>query len=47
MKLETAPAISLDEALFLRGKSYSINIKQNNSQCLKRNKLTVCGAGSK
>ena len=29
MKLETAPELSLDEAVFLRCKSYSLNIKQN------------------
>ena len=29
MKLETAPELDLDEAVFLRSKSYSLNIKQN------------------
>ena len=29
MKLETALEIDLDEAVFLRSKSYSLNIKQN------------------
>ena len=33
MKLETAPELDLDEAVFLRSKSYSLNIKQNSSQC--------------
>ena len=33
MKLETAPELDLDEAVFLRSKSYSLNIKQNNSHC--------------
>ena len=28
MKLETAPELDLDEAVFLRSKSYSLNIKQ-------------------
>ena len=32
-KLETAPELDLDEAVFLRSKSYSLNIKQNNSKC--------------
>ena len=32
LKLETAPELDLDEAVFLRSKSYSLNIKQNNSQ---------------
>ena len=29
MKLETSPDLDLDEAVFLRSKSYSLNIKQN------------------
>ena len=33
MKLETAPKLDLDEAVFLRSKSYSPNIKQNSSHC--------------
>ena len=33
MKLETAPALDLDEAVFFRSKSYSFNIKQNSSHC--------------
>ena len=33
MKLETAPELDLDEVDFLRSKSYSLNIKQNNSRC--------------
>ena len=33
MKLETAPELDLDEAVFLRSKSYSLNIKQNSSHC--------------
>ena len=33
IKLETAPEIDLDEAVFLRIKSYSLNIKQNSSHC--------------
>ena len=33
MKLETAPELDLDEAVFLRSKSYSYNIKQNSSHC--------------
>ena len=33
MKLETAPELDLDEAVFLRSKSYSLNIKQNSSLC--------------
>ena len=33
MKLETPPELDLDEAVFLRSKSYSINIKQNSSHC--------------
>ena len=33
MKFETAPAIDLDEAVFLRSKSYSLNIKQNSLHC--------------
>ena len=31
MKLETAPELDLDEAVFLRSKSYSLNIQQNSS----------------
>ena len=31
MKFETAPELDLDEAVFLRIKSYSLNIKQNSS----------------
>ena len=31
MNLETAPGLHLDEAVFLRSKSYSLNIKQNSS----------------
>ena len=31
MKLKTAPELDLDEAVFLRSESYSLNIKQNNS----------------
>ena len=31
MKLETLPELDLDEAVFLRSKSYSLNIKQNSS----------------
>ena len=33
MKFETAPELDLDEAVFLRIKSYSLNIKQNSSHC--------------
>ena len=33
MKLEIAPELDLDEAVFLRSKSYSLNVKQNNSKC--------------
>ena len=33
MKLETAPELDIDEAVFLRSKSYSYNIKQNSSHC--------------
>ena len=33
MKLETLPELDLDEAVFLRSKSHSINIKENNSKC--------------
>ena len=33
MKLETAPELDLDEAVFLRSKSYSLNIKRNSSFC--------------
>ena len=33
LKLETAPEVDLDEAVLLRGKSYSLNIKQNCSHC--------------
>ena len=33
MKLETLPELDLDEAVFLRSKSYSLNTKQNNSHC--------------
>ena len=32
-KLETLPELDLDEAVFLRSKSYSLNIKQNSSRC--------------
>ena len=32
-KLETAPDLDLDEAVLLRSKSYSLNIKQNSSLC--------------
>ena len=34
MKLETLPELDLDEAVFLRSKSYSLNIKQNSSHCI-------------
>ena len=33
MKLETSPELDLEEAVFLRSKSYSFNIKQNHSHC--------------
>ena len=33
MNLETAAELDLDEEVFLRTKSYSLNIKQNNSHC--------------
>ena len=33
MKLETAPEIDLYEAVFLRSKHFSLNIKQNSSHC--------------
>ena len=33
MKLETAPELDLDQAVCLRSKSYSLNIKQNSSHC--------------
>ena len=33
MKLETLPELDLDEAVFLRSKSYSLNFKQNSSRC--------------
>ena len=33
MKLETAPELDLDEAVFLGSKSYSLNINQNRSHC--------------
>ena len=33
MKLETMPELDLDEAVVLRSKSYSLNIKQNSSHC--------------
>ena len=33
MKLETAPELDSDEAVFFRSKSYSPNIKQNSSHC--------------
>ena len=33
MRLETLPELDLDEAVFLRSKSYSLNIKQNKSHC--------------
>ena len=33
MKLETSPELDLDEAVFLRSKSYCLNIKQNRSHC--------------
>ena len=33
MKLETAPELDLHEAVFLRSKYFSLNIKQNSSHC--------------
>ena len=33
MKLETSPELDLDEAVFLRSKSYCLNINQNRSHC--------------
>ena len=33
MKLDTAPDLDLDEAVFLRNKVYSPNIKQNSWHC--------------
>ena len=33
MKLETAPELDINEAVFLRSKSYSPNIKQNSLHC--------------
>ena len=33
MKLETLPELDLDEAVFLRSKYYSLNIKQNSPHC--------------
>ena len=33
MKFETAAELDLDEAVFLRSKSYSLNINQNSSYC--------------
>ena len=33
MKLETAPELDLDEAVFLSSKSFSLNIKQNSLHC--------------
>ena len=33
MKLETSPELDLDEAVFLRSKSNSLNIEQNRSHC--------------
>ena len=33
MKFETAPELDLDEAVFLRSKSYSLEIKRNHSHC--------------
>ena len=33
MKLEPAPELDLDEGVFLRSKSYSLDIKQNSSHC--------------
>ena len=31
--METSPELYLDEAVFLRSKSYCLNIKQNSSHC--------------
>ena len=36
MKLETAPDLDLDEAVFLRSKSYSLNIKQSSLHCKRK-----------
>ena len=36
MKFETAPELDLYEAVFLRSKSYSLNIKQNSLHCKHR-----------
>ena len=33
MKLETLPKLDLDEAVFLKSISYSLNSKQNSSYC--------------
>ena len=33
MKLETAPELNLEDTVFLRSKSFSLNIKQNSSNC--------------
>ena len=33
MKLQTSPELNLDEAVFLRSKSFCLNIKQNRSRC--------------
>ena len=33
MKLETAPELDINEAVFLRSKSYCLNINQNRSHC--------------
>ena len=33
MKLETLPELDLDEAVFLRSRSLSLNIKQNRPHC--------------
>ena len=33
MKLETLPELDLDEAVFLRSKSFSLKSKQNSSHC--------------
>ena len=38
MKLETALELDLEEAVFLRSKSYSLNIKQNSSHCKHKHK---------
>ena len=48
MKLETAPELDQDEAVFLRSKSFSLNIKQNSSHCKHKgvhdhNKYTLQG----